>query len=518
VTAPDYTTRWPAKRLLVGAVAILLIVCAGAVGAVAVALSDLDDSRALVLDQAGPARRNAQELSTAILDQETGVRGFTLTARDEFLQPYRDGQEHERTAIEAIRGSLGPALPRFAAALDQISRDTNRWRAEYAETTIAQVKLAGPTLAGNVGPEEGKALFDGLRASVGDLQADLAAEVDEARAQLSRSASIVLWLVVGVGVLLVGLITTVAVVLYRILIAPLAGLADQVRKVASGDFARQVDVTGPREIVMLGHDIDGMRRRILEDLESVREAHERLDAQSHELQRSNSELEQFAYVASHDLQEPLRKVASFCQLLQRRYGGQLDDRADQYIGFAVDGAKRMQVLINDLLAFSRVGRLAREHTLVDCGDLVRQVVNNNLSETVAEAGATVEIGDLPTVRGEASLLGGVFQNLIGNALKFHGDEPPVVRIDAKRTDGFWTFTVRDNGIGIEPEYAERIFVIFQRLHHKDAYPGTGIGLAMCRKIIEYHGGTIRLDPSSDTGTTFEFTLPTADETETTHGN
>jgi light-regulated signal transduction histidine kinase (bacteriophytochrome) len=237
-----------------------------------------------------------------------------------------------------------------------------------------------------------------------------------------------------------------------------------------------------------------------------------LDEAKTELQRSNSELEQFAYVASHDLQEPLRKVASFCQLLQRRYGGQLDDRAEQYINFAVDGAKRMQVLINDLLAFSRVGRLTREQTLVDLNEIVRQVVDN-YSERVEETGARLEIAELPSVRGEASLLSAVFQNLISNALKFKGDEAPVIAVEVERDGDMWKFTVRDNGIGIEPEYADRIFVIFQRLHPKDAYPGTGIGLAMCRKIVEYHGGTIWLRTDVDSGTSFEFTLPVVPELE-----
>jgi light-regulated signal transduction histidine kinase (bacteriophytochrome) len=176
----------------------------------------------------------------------------------------------------------------------------------------------------------------------------------------------------------------------------------------------------------------------------------------------------------------------------------------------------MQVLINDLLAFSRVGRMAREHTLVDLDELVKQVVGT-LSPAIQESGAVIELpDDLPTVRGEASLLGGVFQNLVGNALKFHGEDPPVVTMTVERAEEFWTFTCRDNGIGIDTEYAERIFVIFQRLHHKDAYPGTGIGLAMCRKIIEYHGGTIWLDTSQDTGTTFKFTLPVVEESETPH--
>jgi signal transduction histidine kinase len=512
MTSPDYTTRWPAKRLLFAAVAILILVSGGGIGAVALSLAQLTDARLLVLEQVGPARRHVQELSNAFVNQETGVRGFALSGRDDFLAPYLSGQSAERTALENAKRRLGATQPEFSADLDRVAQYAAEWRVAFAEPVIAQVRAQGanPSAATT---QQGKDLFDQLRRATDDLEARLAVVVDAARNKLDRTASVVLWVSLVVGTLMVLLIGLVALVLYRILIAPLAGLAEQVRLVASGDFARQVDVTGPREIVMLGHDIDGMRVRIVTDLDSVRHAHEQLDEQSKELQRSNSELEQFAYVASHDLQEPLRKVASFCQLLERRYGGQLDERADQYIGFAVDGAKRMQVLINDLLAFSRVGRMAREHTLVNLDEVVKQVVGT-LSPAIQESEAVIDLPDeLPTVRGEASLLSGVFQNLVGNALKFHGDEPPVVKLTVERTDEFWTFTCSDNGIGIDSEYAERIFVIFQRLHHKDAYPGTGIGLAMCRKIIEYHGGTIWLDTGQETGTTFKFTLPVVEESE-----
>ena len=235
-----------------------------------------------------------------------------------------------------------------------------------------------------------------------------------------------------------------------------------------------------------------MRLRILRELATVQEANEALAEHAAELQRSNAELEQFAYVASHDLQEPLRKVTSFCQLLQRRYGGQLDERADQYIDFAVDGAKRMQVLINDLLAFSRAGRSAEELGPVAC-DAALATATANLSTQIAEAGAVIEAGPLPVVRGQLTLMSVVFQNLIGNALKFTGEQPPRIVITAERDGAFWSFSVTDNGIGIEPQYADRVFLIFQRLHERAAYPGTGIGLAMCRKIIEYFGGRIWLD-------------------------
>jgi light-regulated signal transduction histidine kinase (bacteriophytochrome) len=269
---------------------------------------------------------------------------------------------------------------------------------------------------------------------------------------------------------------------------------------------------GPAEMRAVGLDVDRMRERILSELSELQAAHAALEARTEDLQRSNSELEQFAYVASHDLQEPLRKVASFCQLLQRRYAGRLDAKADEYIEHAVDGAKRMQALINDLLAFSRVGRTAQHREPVSCAVLLAHAWAN-LAADVRRTHATIEVGELPVVLGEASLLTAVFQNLISNALKFRADEQPRVTVSVRRDGEFWLFSFSDNGIGIEPEYAERIFVIFQRLHDKAAYPGTGIGLAMVRKIIEYHGGRIWLDTTITAGARFWFTLPALPEDE-----
>ena len=256
-----------------------------------------------------------------------------------------------------------------------------------------------------------------------------------------------------------------------------------------------------------------MRRQIAAELSEVREArqqiewvNEQLKQQAEELTRSNRDLEQFAYVASHDLQEPLRKVASFCQLLQRRYAGQMDERADQYIGFAVDGAQRMQRLINDLLAFSRIGRLTAGFTDVDLNRVLTEVK----SQLEIRAGEDAEItwADLPTVEGEEPLLTTLFVNLIGNSLKFRRpDVPPVITITAEREEKEWRINVRDNGIGIEAEFADKVFVIFQRLHARDAYEGTGIGLAIVKKIIEYHGGRIWLDLDVAEGTSIYFTLP-----------
>jgi light-regulated signal transduction histidine kinase (bacteriophytochrome) len=225
--------------------------------------------------------------------------------------------------------------------------------------------------------------------------------------------------------------------------------------------------------------------------------------------RSNAELEQFAYVASHDLQEPLRKVASFCQLLERRYGDQLDDRGRQYIDFAVDGAKRLQVLINDLLAFSRVGRGNEVRTEMPM-DQPLDVAIGAMDAAIEEKGAVIERPDsLPEVLGDATLLAVLWQNLISNGIKFAvPDRDPVIKVTfAEAPDGMWLFCVADNGIGISPEFGEKIFIIFQRLHGRDAYPGTGIGLALCKRIVEHHGGEISLDPGYSGGTQICFTLP-----------
>jgi light-regulated signal transduction histidine kinase (bacteriophytochrome) len=288
---------------------------------------------------------------------------------------------------------------------------------------------------------------------------------------------------------------------------PLVELGAEAEQVQQGTLDRPITATGPSEVRQLGAAVEAMRGRIRRELSEVEEARALLVESSEELARSNRDLEQFAYVASHDLQEPLRKITSFCQLLQQRYEGQLDERADQYIGFAVDGAKRMQDLINDLLAFSRVGRLSGDFQAVDLARSLERA-RDNLSDAIEETDATVEVGPLPTVRGEPNLLAAVFQNLVGNGIKFRRpDVPPSVRIEAVRGDGQWEIAVADNGIGIAPEYAERVFVIFQRLHPKDVYAGTGIGLALCRRIIEHHGGEIWIDGDVEVGTTVRFTLP-----------
>lgn len=224
------------------------------------------------------------------------------------------------------------------------------------------------------------------------------------------------------------------------------------------------------------------------------------------LARSNKELEQFAYVASHDLQEPLRMVASYTELLEERYKGKLDEKADKYIGYAVDGAKRMQGLINDLLVLSRVNTRGKRFEPVDCSVLVEQVLHS-MKSTIDEKQAIIQTESLPTVTGDETQLFQLFQNLIGNAIKFHGAENPEVKIEAYQQNSTWTFSVQDNGIGIDPQFFDRVFIIFQRLHERGAYQGTGIGLSITKKIIERHGGKIWIDSEPNKGSTFYFSLP-----------
>jgi signal transduction histidine kinase len=499
------SNRWPLSRIIGVALLVLLLFSVAAVVAGGLALLSLHDNRDRVVSTLDPAALNAQRLETALLDQETGVRGYALSAQQDFLAPYYSGVTEEADAIKALRVVIGQLAASAATDLNAVIAQAHYWRTHYAQPTIDQVNRAGKPV---VSPSilAGKADFDALRARIGVLQADIAAARAHAITQLNDSATVLDAVFIAVGAGLAVTVVLLAVGLRATAIRPLHRLAAEARRVADGDFEHEVTLTGPREVTDLAADVNSMRERILLALAETRQANTVLQAHTEELERSNSELEQFAYIASHDLQEPLRKVASFTQLLQRRYAGQLDARADQYIEFAVDGAKRMQALINDLLQYSRVGRSAREPALVSSDAALAQA-RNNLAAAMEETGATVETGHLPLVLGELALLTAVFQNLLSNALKFSGGKPPRIVITCRKDEPFWLFSFADNGIGIEPEYAERIFVIFQRLHERTAYPGTGIGLAMTRKIVEYFGGRIWLDTTYAEGSRFLFTLP-----------
>ncbi|RUW71880.1 ATP-binding protein, partial [Mesorhizobium sp. M1E.F.Ca.ET.063.01.1.1] len=241
----------------------------------------------------------------------------------------------------------------------------------------------------------------------------------------------------------------------------------------------------------------------------VAEKTRELDLRASELARSNIELERFAYVASHDLQEPLRMVASYTQLLGRRYKGRLDADADEFIHFAVDGAARMQALINDLLVYSRVSTQGSAFEAIDCNLVVERALTN-LKAALIESGAIIRKSELPKIDADRFQLVQLFQNLIGNAIKFRGERVPEIDIAARRDSGEWLFSIADNGIGIDAKYIEQLFAVFKRLHTRAEYPGTGIGLAICKKVVERHGGRIWVESEVNHGSTFFFTLPCRD--------
>jgi two-component system, chemotaxis family, sensor kinase Cph1 len=245
---------------------------------------------------------------------------------------------------------------------------------------------------------------------------------------------------------------------------------------------------------------------VANDITERKQAEAALTRQAEELTRSNTELQQFAYVASHDLQEPLRMMASFAELLAKRYKEQLDADANEFIDYIIDGAARMQRLINDLLSYSRVGSRGKDFAPTDCAAVLRTVCAN-LRAAIEESGAVVITDSLPTVMADETQLVQLFQNLLGNAIKFRGDKPVLIYVGAERRGNDWLFQLRDNGIGIEPQYVERIFLIFQRLHGRGQYPGTGIGLAIAKKIVERHGGRIWVESEPGKGSIFYFTLP-----------
>ncbi|MEO3745013.1 CHASE3 domain-containing protein [Plantactinospora sp. B5E13] len=511
--APNWTLRRRVTTLCVVVGALLALLAAGAAVVAANNRQHLDT----LLTKTGPLRTNGEALLSALVDQQTGVRGYAVTGRDADLAPYRAGLEQETKLIAEMDALLGDQ-PEIRRDLHTVRDHARQWREAVAEPVIEAVRTDGTAAAQTLLAAQAGDRFDNLRAEVATLQESvLALRNDVAdKARRTGSALVLLLILAAIVVVLAGVALVTS--LNRLVIGPVTSLAGQVRRIADGDYQRHIEPSGPPELAQLATDVDAMRRRIAADLSEVRQARERiewvnsqLEKQAEELVRSNRDLEQFAYVASHDLQEPLRKVASFCQLLQRRYAGQLDERADQYIAFAVDGAQRMQRLINDLLAFSRIGRLTTGFTEVDLNQVMTEVAAQTENSRRYVDGE-LTWSDLPVIRGEETLLTNLLANLVSNSLKFRRpDLPPKVHVSARRVGDEWEISCQDNGIGIEPEFADKIFVIFQRLHAKDAYPGTGIGLAIVKKIVEYHGGRVWVDVENREGALIRFTLPVPPE-------
>ncbi|MFF3095462.1 ATP-binding protein [Streptomyces cyaneofuscatus] len=489
----------------------IVVVC-GCLVAGGLVLARMSDHTTDLVDRIQPARSVSFQLQNALLDQETGVRGFALTGDDSFLEPYEAGKAAERDRLTRARQLVG-GQKQFAEDLDAIETAARQWRENKAEPLLKLVREQGPNEAGaSAQLQSSKADFDALRLAYGAQQTHLSEARDTVRAELNDARTTrdhVLFALVAVFVLTV---VALSVLLHRVVGVPLNRLRAASERVRSGAFDQRIETKGPSDVQAVAGAVEDMRRRLVDELDGAQGRETLLAEQTEELRRSNSELEQFAYVASHDLQEPLRKVASFCQLLEKRYGKELDDRGKQYIAFAVDGAKRMQVLINDLLTFSRVGRVNEGRQPVDL-DRVLDRALGNLAVAVEESGAVIERPrELPELLGDSTALTMVWQNLIGNAVKFRREDVECrITVDCVREDEDWHLTVSDNGIGIAPEFADKVFVIFQRLHARDEYEGTGIGLALCRKIIEFHGGRIWLADEPGEGTRIHFTLPVAPE-------
>ncbi|MCX4416605.1 CHASE3 domain-containing protein [[Kitasatospora] papulosa] len=477
-------------------------------------LSRISDRTTELVDHIQPARSASFQLQNSLLDQETGVRGYALTGDTTFLEPYEEGMRAERERLARLRSLTGDEQP-YAGDVERLERAAQQWRTLRAEPLIAAVRENGPTAATSAPIMRSKADFDSLRALYNTQQSHLDDARDTARAELDDTRTTRDWVLVALVVGFVLAVVSLSLLLHRVVGRPLGALTAASDRVRAGAFTEKIDVRGPSDVRAVSEAAEAMRSRLVAELAESQERETLLAEQTTELRRSNSELEQFAYVASHDLQEPLRKVASFCQLLEKRYSAELDDRGRQYIDFAVDGAKRMQVLINDLLTFSRVGRVQQSWKPVDLDASLDRALTN-LTLAVEESGAVVVREEpLPELLGDSTSLTMVWQNLVGNAVKFRRPDVPCrITVGCVREGDVWHLTVADNGIGIAPEFADKVFIIFQRLHARDEYEGTGIGLSLCRKIIEFHGGRIWLDPKPPEGTLIHFTLPVLPEAPT----
>ena len=444
-------------------------------------------------------------LLESLINMETGARGFLLTGRPEFLEPYtagaRDFAFHWQTARDLTRDR-----PDQTARLDQLLKEQRVWRDQAITPLLAQPRqLAGSNAAGAmvVGNAEARKLqMDQMRSVIGAIQGteiQLQAERQEEQRRLKLWTESTLW----AGGLFSILLT---IALISLAARNSLEIADANRRLSGANV--QLAEANQR-LGQANAKLEETNERLKNEVIERRRAEDLLRETVSDLERSNADLEQFAYVASHDLQEPLRAVGGCVQVLQRRYQGQLDERADSLVLHAVEGAQRMQNLINDLLAYSRLGTRTREFESVALEGVVDTVLSS-LRVSIAESGAEVTRDPLPQVHGEPAQLGQVFQNLIANAVKFHGEAPARVHIGclpgSGALAGFWVFSVTDNGTGIDPQYFERIFVMFQRLHTRNEYSGTGIGLAVCKKVVERHGGRIWVEARLGAGSKFLFTL------------
>ena len=432
------------------------------------------------------------DLRVALLNIQTGYRGYALSGNRSFLEPYRLGLSESADALQHLKN-----LQTFPQQIAALERSTKLYEVQVASNLeLVKVGQALPSDLQELFLREEKRLFDGLRV---EFQLLLDQALNGFFVTRQKVTTGLLWLS-WLPWLAFGLLAAAALAvrsgLRQLILDPIRKLERAAQGLADGDGSIRLEVRSNDEMGKLSATFNQTAVTL-----SLRTA---------ELQRSNRDLEQFAYVASHDLQEPLRMVSSYTQLLGKRYAGKLDERADTYIHYAVDGANRMQALIHDLLKYSRAGTRQAPLLPTSATAVVSDVLRS-FELLISESGAQITVGELPEVLADRVQLTQIFQNLIGNALKFRREGVAHnVTLSAEPDDSsgraMWRFTVLDNGIGIQKEYFERIFVIFQRLHTREAFSGSGIGLAICQRLIERHGGQIWLESVPDEGSAFHFTL------------
>ena len=413
------------------------------------------------------------DLQIGMAGAETGQRGYILTGENSYLHPYENALAQILQNVRAVR-ELTADNPNQQRSLDRLQPLIAAKLAELQDRIDVRKQQGLAAGVDAVREGSGKKYMEQIGVAIAAMKQE------EERLLVLRSNELEVSSHAARVMIVIG-----EVLAFVFLFA--AGLVIQ-QEMNRRRLAE-------KEIRCLNAELE---KRVAERTAELAE-------RAKDLERSNMELQQFAYVASHDLQEPLRTIASFTQLLAKRYNDKLDDKAREFINYAVDGSKRMQTLINDLLAFSRVGTQGRTLETVRCDPVLDRVLRN-LRLAIQDSGAVITRDRLPAVLADEMQLSQMFQNLLANAIKFRGSDPPRIHVSAERQGAIWKLMVRDNGIGISPDHQDRIFVIFQRLHSKTQYPGTGIGLAICKKIAERHGGRIWFEPSPGGGSTFYFTM------------